>query len=314
MDGNGRTGTPCPGQAPRRARGWRAWTIVAIACASLAGAAAWPQEAATPGAAELLARRQSLLPALRAGLDGEPVVLSSRERRDLLEGDVHAEVPFGLAVLAERLRSPEGLCAMLLLHLNVRGCQPVRGTEGVSLSVVMGPKRQGGVGARHVSVYAMQVQTDAATHFRVALQADHGPMSIRDVRMVLQAVPLDPARSFVHVGYAYRVGTLGRLALSAYLATAGRQKTGFTVVGTDSRGQPVRIDGPRAALERNVMRYYLAILAVAASPPESTPQAWQARLRTWFALTERHAEQLHEYGLEEYLENKRADLAFLVGR
>jgi hypothetical protein len=32
-------------------------------------------------------------------------------------------------------------------------------------------------------------------------------------------------------------------------------------------------------------------------------------MRTWFALTERHPAQLHELNLDEYLQEKHADLA-----
>jgi len=69
------------------------------------------------------------------------------------------------------------------------------------------------------------------------------------------------------------------------------------------------VQGERGSLERNVMRNYLALQAYT-GVQAGTPQAQtDARLRAWFALTERHAAQLHELDLDEYLQEKRADLA-----
>jgi hypothetical protein len=99
------------------------------------------------------------------------------------------------------------------------------------------------------------------------------------------------------------------MAMGVYLATAGRTKIGFTVLGKDPDGRAQYVQGERGSLERNVMRNYLALQAYA-SVQTGTPQAQtEARLRAWFALTERHAAQLHELDLEQYLQEKHADLA-----
>ena len=65
----------------------------------------------------------------------------------------------------------------------------------------------------------------------------------------------------------------------------------------------------RASLERNVMRYYLALVAHCRERSGTAEERMQARLRTWFALTERHAAQLHEYSLDDYLTEKARDLS-----
>ena len=63
----------------------------------------------------------------------------------------------------------------------------------------------------------------------------------------------------------------------------------------------------RGALERNTMRYYLALdayLDALSAPPQAQ---FEKRLRTWFASTERYALQLHEVTLGDYLEMKRKE-------
>jgi 4-diphosphocytidyl-2C-methyl-D-erythritol kinase len=74
------------------------------------------------------------------------------------------------------------------------------------------------------------------------------------------------------------------------------------------------VQGERASLERNVIRNYLALLAYN-GVTVGTPQAQRdARLRAWFALTERHAAQLHELDLAEYLQEKHNDLERVASR
>ena len=58
-------------------------------------------------------------------------------------------------------------------------------------------------------------------------------------------------------------------------------------------------------LERNAMRYFLAIeahLAALAVPPG---ERFEKRLQTWFTSSERYAHQLHEMDRAEYLDLKR---------
>ncbi|MCY1186091.1 hypothetical protein D9M73_269280 [compost metagenome] len=52
-----------------------------------------------------------------------------------------------------------------------------------------------------------------------------------------------------------------RVAMQGYLATIGRDKVGFSIVGNNARGQPIHVGGTRGVIERNTMRYYLAIEA-----------------------------------------------------
>ena len=97
--------------------------------------------------------------------------------------------------------------------------------------------------------------------------------------------------------------------MQTYLATLGGAKVGFTAEGRRPDGTPVLVRGMRGALERNVMRYYLAVdayLAALASPPD---ERLEDRLREWFDATERYPLQLHELEENAYLEMKRKECA-----
>jgi hypothetical protein len=132
-------------------------------------------------------------------------------------------------------------------------------------------------------------------------------MSTRDYRIVFEAVPLGRGETFVHFTYAYGYGTPGRLAAQAYLGTVGSRKVGFTVAGTDADGRPKYVGGMRGAVERNTMRYYLAVdayLGALSAPPR---ERMEKSLRDWFAATERYPRQLREIEQGEYLEMKRRE-------
>jgi hypothetical protein len=61
----------------------------------------------------------------------------------------------------------------------------------------------------------------------------------------------------------------------------------------------------RGAIERNVMRYYLAIDAHLASLSAAPQQQLEKRLETWFDSSERYARQLHEMDRSQYIAMKR---------
>lgn len=279
-----------------------------FACALLLGLTL-PVQALEPppvSAAALHAKRVELQPRLRQNAFGEPLQISSRELPDRMEGDVHAELAYSFETATAAFRTPAAVCELLFLHLNVHACKPAE-SGGVLLTA--GPKKTGGAGMTVQMRYTMRTEVDDPGHLRVVLTAPNGPLSTTDYRMVFEAVPIDDGRSFVHFGYAYNFGLVARMAMQAYLATAGRDKIGFTVVGQEADGRPKYVRGERGSLERNVMRYYLALLAHCRERGGTPDERMQARLRAWFALTERYAAQLHEYELDDYMREKQRDLA-----
>ncbi len=155
--------------------------------------------------------------------------------------------------------------------------------------------------------FAYRIAVQAADDLQVRLNADAGPLGTRDYRIVLEAVPLDSGRTFIHFSYSFSYGLVGRLGLQVYLATIGRDKVGFAVVGKQSDGQPLYIGGIRGLVERNTMRYYLAIEAFLGAESAPPQERLEQRLRAWFAAIERYPRQLHEMERGEYLVMKRKE-------
>ena len=139
------------------------------------------------------------------------------------------------------------------------------------------------------------------------LLAAEGPYGTRNYRILLQATPLPGGRSFLHFSYAYESGALTRLATQAYLATFGRGKVGFTVIGRQSDGTPQFIGGMRALVERGAMRYFLALEAYLDALAATPSEQFEKRLDHWYSASERFPRQLHEIDRATYLDLKRAD-------
>src|SRR6185295_10225999 len=118
-------------------------------------------------------------------------------------------------------------------------------------------------------------------YFAVNLFAETGPLSTSDYHIVLEAAPLDAGKTIVHLTYSYAYGVAGRLAMQAYLATIGRGKVGFTIAGKLPNGAPDYIGGVRGVVERNTMRYFLAIDAYLAALAVPAPEQFEKRLQNW---------------------------------
>jgi hypothetical protein len=142
-------------------------------------------------------------------------------------------------------------------------------------------------------------------YLRVVLNAAAGPLGTSRYRIVLEMVPLDSGNSFLHLSYAYAQGGAARWATQLYLATVGRAKVGFSVVGRRADDQPIHIGGARGVIERNAMRFYLAIEAYLGAP---AARQSEQRLSDWFAAVERYPLQLHELERDDYLRMKRVEI------
>lgn len=277
---------------------------LALLAAGLAFAAgAWAQDAAA-----LRAKHASLREALAASAFQRPLVLDSTQNADDLKGEVYAvvEQPFG--VVGAALQRSDQWCALLMLHLNVKGCSTSGKAPAEQLSLAVGRKFDQPLDDTFKVAFAYTLAAAGSDYLRVQMAADEGPVGTRNYRLALEAVPLDEQHSFLHMSYAYGYGTAARFAMQAYLATAGRDKVGFSVTGQSAAGQPVHVGGVRGVVERNTMRYYLAIETYLASLSVAPAEQQESRLRGWYAATERHARQLHEMERDDYLTMKRSEL------
>ena len=255
-----------------------------------------PAPADTGPAATLRAKLQALAPQLERNAFRRPLALESSEAADRLSGDVYALVDHPFARVSGALREPAAWCQVLMLHLNTKNCAVKAG--GATLAVAIGRKFDQPLSDAQNIAFAYTLGKADANYLNVRLNADTGPLSTRDYSIVFEAAPADGGKTAIHLRYAYAYGTAARLAMKGYLATLGSDKVGFTPAAQGG----ANIGGVRGVVERNTMRYYLAIDSYLDAPGAAQ---LEQRLAAWFDATEQYARQLHEVDRNDYLTMKR---------
>ena len=290
--------------------GMKAWAparlfALALLCAGVGLADAGDADANSPGS--LRAKYGALQHQLGHNQFQRPLYLDSSETPGGVAGDIYALINYPFATVSAALSSRGNWCDILMLHLNTKYCRASTAGREAVLNVSIGKKYDQPLDEAHRVAFAYRVAAQTPNYLQVRLNADEGPLSTRNYRIVLEAVPLENGQTFIHLSYSYAYGLVARLAMQAYLGTTGRNKVGFTVAGTRSDGQPLHIGGMRGVVERNTMRYYLAIeafLGALSAPPQAR---LEKRLHDWFAAVERYPRQLHEMEQDAYLEMKRKE-------
>lgn len=252
----------------------------------------------------LRARHGTLQDRLNNNPFQRPLALDSSETSDGVAGSIHALVNHPFATVAAALKNPGQWCDILSLHLNTKYC---RAAAGNVLNVTIGKKHDQPLDEAYPITFAWRVNAQTADYLQVRLNAGEGPLNTSDYRIVLEAIPLGSGQTFIHLSYSYSYGLIGRLAMQTYLGTAGRDKVGFTVSGTGADGRPRHVGGMRGVVERNTMRYYLAIEAHLGALSQPLQARFEKRLHDWFAATERYPRQLREMERGEYLDMKRRE-------
>ncbi|MGB9129262.1 MAG: hypothetical protein WCB97_06410 [Thiobacillus sp.] len=233
--------------------------------------------------------------------------LDSSESSSELKGDIHALVDYPFSTVSAALNSPDHWCDVLILHINTKYCRATTDQTGTVLTVNIGRKTPQPIKDAYPIAFSYRVAAATANYLEIHLNAPEGPLSTRNYRIQLKAVPVGNGRTFLQLSYSYDFGLAGRLAMQTYLATLGSGKVGFTQTSKQSGGQPEHIGGMRGVVERNTMRYYLAIEAYLGALASPKPLQFQKRLHSWFSATEQYPRQLREVDRTAYIDMKRGE-------
>ncbi|GAB3379129.1 phospholipase D-like domain-containing protein [Azotobacter armeniacus] len=256
-------------------------------------------------AVALKARHAALRAQLTSNSFQRPLHIESSQTAGTLKGDIYARFEQPYAVLGPTLQDIAHWCDILILHPYVKRC---RTAAGDTLSLDIGRNFEQLLADAYPFAFRYRVVVAAPDYLHLALGAETGPLGTSRYRMVLEVVALDAQRSFLHMSYSYAYGLAARVAVRGYLATAGRDKVGFSIVGRKADGQPIHVGGMRAIVERNTMRYYLAIEAFLGALSTPSAEQHERRLELWHAGARRYPLQLQEPERDVYLEMKRKEI------
>jgi len=282
--------------------------ILIAAC--MLGISVGPAVAAVPEAntaATLRAKYAALEKQLGNNQFQRPLSLNSVETPGHLKGDIYAVVNFPYAVVNKALNNPALWCDVLILHINTKYCQASTTQAGNTIAVSIGKKVFEPIDDAYRLNFSYLVAASTREYFDIGLSAASGPLGTSDYRIRLEAVSVKGGKTFLHLTYSYTYDSVGELAIKAYLMTVGSGKVGFTNTGNQSGGQPEYIGGIRGVVERNTMRYYLAIEAYLGALSEHPSKQLDKRLQSWFTSTEQYSRQLHEVERASYLDMKKRE-------
>jgi len=236
--------------------------------------------------------------ALESNRFGKPLAIRSQQTDDALKGDIHAVLDQPFDKVRTALAEPRNWCEILILHPNVKDCRFQSGEPAMAVKL----------GRSELDVrFGYRAVASTSDYLDVRLDTPTGPFGTTDYRIRLEAAPIEGNRTFVHLAYSHGYGARAKFAMQAYFNTLGRGKVGFTVVEKDAQGKPVYVSDLRGGLERNAMRYYASIESYLDSLAAPAGQRLDARLKHWYAYTEKYPLQLQEE--PGYLEAKRKEAA-----
>ena len=260
-----------------------------------------------PGAAELRLQYSALAGQYQRNPFQRPLRVDSSEGPDGLKGEITALVEHPFAGTVAALGTPSQWCEIMILHLNTKYCRATLEGGRAVVHVVIGRKYDQPMEQAYRTDFVFRVAAETADYLQVLLTADEGPLGTRDYRIVLEAAPAEGGRTFMRLSYSYSYGMIARVAMQVYLATVGRGKVGFTVVGKEPDGEPRYIGGMRGVTERNTMRYYLAIESYLGALSVPPGERAEKGFHDWFDAIERYPRQLHEMQQADYLAMKRRE-------
>ena len=234
-----------------------------------------------------------------------PLYLQSSEAADRLQGDVYTLVDHPYAQVRQALVKAGPWCGILLLHLNMQYCRASGAVGHETLDAGLGRKFDQELAELYWLRFEFAVQRAGDDYLQVLLQSASGPLGTHDYRIAVEALPWSEQQSLLHLRYGYSFGRAAGWAMQAYLTTLGSGKLGFSKVGVGPEGQAIWASGLRGVLERNTLRYQMAIEAYLGSqtlPPEAR---LAQQLQDWFSATERYPLQLREIERQAYLSMKQ---------
>lgn len=236
-----------------------------------------------------------------------PLYLNSEESSDNLKGEIYAVINHPFSRVNTALNNPAHWCDVLILHINIKYCQASTDKNGTVLNVNLGKKYDQPLADTSRVEFNYREMMHSSEYFAIQLNAEKGPLGTSDYRIWIESIPLKNGQTFLHFTYTYSFGLSGRIAMKSYLATIGRDKVGFTTTNKSTNTQPDYIQGVRGVVERNTMRYYLAIDAYLATLTEPAKNQAEKRFQLWYANNENYPRQLHEVDVEEYMAMKRKE-------
>jgi hypothetical protein len=228
----------------------------------------------------------------------------TEERDDRLSAEIYGIIDHPFPAMAELLTQPASWCEFVSLTPNIKTCTFHGNGKDVVLTLYIGWKGYRSPEAASPQTYQFLVRSRQPEYAAISVSAAEGLLGTTAHRFEIEAAAVAGKTVFV-LRSSFQSSALSRMITSVYPATLGRDKIGFSRATTAPGGDHVR--GVQGMIERNVMRYYLALKAFVDTQGLSASSQFEARISMVHDLTELYRAQLHQMEKAEYLDIKRRE-------
>ena len=232
-----------------------------------------------------------------------PLYVESSVSKNASHVDIYGSVNYPFGLIRNEFLLPTNWCEIVLPHPGIKACTYEKMHDRWLLNTYHVNKFSEPLEDAYQMKFVYRVSELQPVYFDIALTAHEGPSHTKNHQFGLEATPLDGGRTFIHLRYSFGYSTLGYLLMKVF----GGGEVGFSVIGTDSDGNPVYVGGLRGTVERDVACYYLAIMAYLDTLKIPTEQRFKKRVSQWYDLAALYKKQLLEMEEENYLTYKRQD-------
>lgn len=247
---------------------------------------------------------QQIKQGLADTLPGTTIAISSVEGDDYLSAEITSILNHPYDSVASTLEQAANWCQFMPLHFNIKACTHERDSEGAVLHLFSGRKYYQTPDDSYRMAYRFNTQHYDSHQLQLHLSAQRGPANTRDYRIEVTAQAVEEG-TLLHIRSSYRPSMLSSILSASYLSTLGRDKVGFSRDTDTENGDYVK--GIRGVIERNVMRYHIAIDAFLSTPHTDDLSSHDTMLTYWFDHNDSYPQQLHEMTREEYLAIKQQE-------
>ena len=229
----------------------------------------------------LLERYQELRNGAGTMLPGTTICLTSSDEGKELSAEVSSIIHHPFEMVVSSLEKAENWCQFMPLHFNIKACT-YQSREGRKLlTLYSGRKTYQSPDDSYEMTYRFEASRNDQSHLSLKLRADHGPVNTKDYRLEVKA-QRDEEGTLLHIYSSSRPSTLSSILTHGYLSTLGRDKVGFSRI--QQNGEWRLVQGVRGVIERNVMRYHLAVDSFLSTQPLPETSRHTAALTTWLWL------------------------------
>lgn len=221
--------------------------------------------------------------------------------------DIYGVIEYPFDLVEREIMSASSWCNIVILHPNIKACTYRGSGNNWRMIIFNSDKTEQTLADASPLEFTWEV-TRQAGYFDFSLRTSEGPFSTKDHRFALEAAEWDRHRTVIHLRYSYGYSALSNIFMKSYFAMFNNDKVGFSIIDRDRQGNPVYVSGLRGLNERNVVRYYLAILAYLDAVDLPAELRFEKSLNRWHDMASQSKMQLRPGEKKEYISRKNLDL------